>query len=196
MTLDQFISEYDFAGSIVLLEGKRNVPDKEKNKLIALGQLLAKRTENILFRSGNASGADFYFTQGVSEIYPERIQLITPYTGHRKRFNKAYHSISLDEVNLSKEPEVVYYSKQNKKTEKLVDRYVAGDKDRYSIKAAYILRDTVKVIGADKISPASFAIFYDDIQNPGTGGTGHTMNICKENGVCFVDQTVWFNWIN
>jgi len=196
MTIDQLISAYDFPGSVVLLEGKRDVPDTEKERLIALGRLLAEQTTFILFRSGNAAGADFYFSQGVSEINPDRLQVITPYAGHRKKQNKAYHSISLDEVNLAKEPEVVYQSKQNKKTEKLIDRFVAGDKDKYAIKAAYILRDTVKVIGAEGISPANFAIFYDDLKNPMTGGTGHTMNICKQNEIEYIDQKIWFDWIN
>jgi len=181
---------------VVLLEGKRDVPDTEKDKLIVLGRLIAEKTNNILFRSGNAAGADYYFAQGVSGINPDRLQVITPYFGHRKKYNKAYHSVSLDEVNLSKEPEVVYQSKQNKKTEKLVDRFVAGEKDRYSIKAAYILRDTVKVIGAADIKPASFAIFYDNLQNPMTGGTGHTMNVCKQNRIEFIDQNTWFKWLN
>lgn len=78
MTLNQFINNYDSPGSIVLLEGKRNVPDADKEKLIALGQLLAKKTSHILFRSGNAAGADEYFSQGVSKINQDRLQIITP----------------------------------------------------------------------------------------------------------------------
>lgn len=195
MTLNQFINNYDSPGSIVLLEGKRNVPDADKEKLIALGQLLAKKTSHILFRSGNAAGADEYFSQGVSKINQDRLQIITPYSGHRKKYSQTYQSISLDEVNLSNEPEVVYQSKQNKKTEKLVDRFIAGEKDRYSIKAAYILRDTIKVIGAEGISGANFAIFYDDLENPGTGGTGHTMNVCKQNGLNFINQVTWKEWL-
>ena len=196
MTLKQFIAVYDFPSSVVLLEGKRDVPTSEKNNLIALGRLLADNTANILFRSGNASGTDEYFSQGVSEIDPKRLQVITPYSGHRKKQNKAYSSISLDEVNLMNEPEVIYQSKKNKKTEKLIDRYVDGNKDRYSIKAAYIIRDTIKVIGAEQIKPANFAIFYDDLEKPMTGGTGHKMNICKQNGINFIDQRFWTNWIH
>ncbi len=196
MTLKQFIADYDFPDSVVLLEGKRDVLDDDKDKLIALGRLLAKNTVNILFRSGNASGSDEYFSQGVSKIDPKRLQVITPYSGHRKKQNKAFYSISLEEVNLLNEPNVVYQSKKNKKTEKLIDRYVSGEKDRYSIKAAYIIRDTIKVIGTEQIKPANFAIFYDDIKNPKSGGTGHTMNICEQNGIKLIDQKTWFDWIN
>ncbi|MBW1660271.1 MAG: hypothetical protein JRJ48_07220, partial [Deltaproteobacteria bacterium] len=58
MTLDQFIDRYDKEGAVVLLEGKRKVPEDDKEKLIALGRLLASRTKKMIFRSGNAQGAD------------------------------------------------------------------------------------------------------------------------------------------
>jgi len=195
LTFKDFIANYDKPGAIVLLEGKRKVPEDEKERLIELGKLLTQNTSNMVFRSGNASGADEYFSLGVAEIDPKRLEVLTPYSGHRKKYNKAYHTTSLDEVDLAMEPEVVYQSKKNKKTEKLVDRFVAGDKDRYAIKAAYILRDTIKVIGAEGISPASFAIFYDDLKNPMAGGTGHTMNVCREKDVQFINQATWFKWI-
>lgn len=124
MTLEQFINKYDFNGSIVLIEGKRDVVEADKEKLIKLGRLLTEKTKNILFRSGNADGADYYFSIGISEIDNLRLQVITPYTGHRKKENKAYDTISLDDINIVAEPEVVYQSKQNKKTEKLIDQYV------------------------------------------------------------------------
>ena len=82
-----------------------------------------------------------------------------------------------------------------KKTDKLVEKYVAGARDKYSIKAAYIIRDTIKAIGTDEIKPASFGIFYDDLDNPKEGGTGHTMNVCEENNIPIIDQRVWFKWL-
>ena len=90
---------------------------------------------------------------------------------------------------------MVYHSKSNKKTEKLIDKYVAGARDWYSIKAAYIIRDTIKALGTDEIKPATFGIFYDDLEDPMTGGTGHTMDVCKKNGIEVVDQRVWFGWL-
>ena len=40
---------------------------------------------SLSFRSGNASGADEAFTAGVIKVAPERIQIIAPYAGHRKK---------------------------------------------------------------------------------------------------------------
>lgn len=88
-----------------------------------------------------------------------------------------------------------YKSKRNKKTEKLIDQFVLGEKNRYTIKAAYIIRDTIKAIGTDQIKPATFGIFYDDLENPLEGGTGHTMNVCEQNGIPIINQNIWFNWL-
>lgn len=195
MTLNEFIQHHDTPGSIVLLEGKRNVPEIDQDKLVEVGTLVTQMTKHILFRSGNASGADLYFSSGVAAIDSTRLQVIVPYSGHRAKKNKSYDTISLDDVSLANEPEVVYQSKENKKTEKLIDQYLSGNRDRFAIKAAYILRDTVKAIGTANIAPASFGIFYDDLSNPQQGGTGHTMRTCRKNGIPIIDQRTWFKWL-
>ena len=195
MTLKQFMDKYDFEDSIVLLEGKRNVDPADVSKLIQIGELLASETKHIKFRSGNAEGSDFYFSEGVIKINPERLEVITPYSGHRKEKNNAYKTFPLDEINLLQEPEVVYQSKTNKKTGKFIDEFVAGKKNHLTMKAAYIIRDTIKVTGTSNIKPANFALFYDDLKNPKSGGTGHTMNICEMNNVDFVDQRTWMKWL-
>ncbi len=195
MTLKEFIQRFDKDNSIVLLEGKRNVLEGDKEKLIALGSLLTTKTKKILFRSGNADGADYYFSVGVASVDNTRLQVITPYTGHRQKDNQAYETISLDDIDIAAESEVVYQSKQNKKTEKLIDQYISGDKNRFAIKASYIIRDTIKVIGIKEIKPATFGIFYDDMGNPKSGGTGHTMHICEQNQIPVIDQRTWFKWL-
>lgn len=195
MTLKDFIKQYDKDNSIILLEGKRNVLEKDKEKLVSLGKLLTSATSKMIFRSGNADGADYYFSIGVSAVDKSRLQVITPYTGHRQKSNQAYDTISLDEINIAAEPEVVYQSKSNKKTEKLIDQYVSGERDRYSIKAAYIIRDTIKAIGTEEIKPATFGIFYDDLDKPKEGGTGHTMKVCEQNNIPIIDQKIWFKWL-
>jgi hypothetical protein len=121
--------------------------------------------------------------------------VITPYTGHRSKANKAAVTIPLDKIDLSNEPEIAVLSKSNRKTERLINDFIEGTRNRYTIKAAYIIRDTVKVTGASGVNPASFAIFYDDLENPETGGTGHTMNICRIKNIGLADQRVWSSWL-
>lgn len=194
MKLKDLIEKYDFPGSVVLLEGKRLVLKEDIPKLKKLGKLLTQKTRFVIFRGGNAKGADFHFSEGVACVDHMRLQVITPYIGHRQKVNKAYSTISLDEVDLAIEPEVVYQTK-NKNNEKLVEQFVSGKRDRNSIKAAYLLRDTVKVLGAKDLPPATFAIFYDDLENPENGGTGHTIEVCRENNTPFINQSVWFEWL-
>ncbi len=196
MNLQQFIEKYDREGVVVLLEGKRTVAEEDKPKLETLGRLLATCMKRACFRSGNADGADLYFSKGVAAVDATRLQVITPYTGHRKKANLSYETISLDDITLAAESEIVYQSKGNKKTEKLIDQYVSGDKNQFSIKAAYIIRDTIKAIGTENIKPATVGIFYDDLANPLSGGTGHTMNVCEQNGIEVLDQRVWFGWLD
>ena len=147
------------------------------------------------FRSGNADGSDQLFSDGVTSVDNARLQHITPYSNHRKKANNAYQTISMDDVDIAGEPEVLYQSKGNKKTENLIDKYASGTKNRYTIKAAYIIRDTVKAIGTRTIKPCTFGIFYDDLEEPLSGGTGHTMNICKKNNIPIINQEVWFKWL-
>ena len=196
MTLDEFLSKYDHAGSVVLLEGKRKVTEKDKKKLFRLGQLLAEKSTQMLFRSGNAEGADELFSAGVSSVDKNRLQVITPYAGHRKKSSLAGKTISLDDVDFKKDQEIISLSLRNKKTEHLVKKFVSGTKNRLTMKAAYILRDTVKVTGANNIAPVTAAIFYDHLEKPASGGTGHTMDVCKVNNVPVLDQTVWFKWLS
>jgi len=195
MTLKEFVAQYDYDCSIVLLEGKRDVSEHDQEKLTALGKLLTSNTKYIIFRSGNASGADHYFSLGVASVDNTRLQVIIPYTNHRQNTNEAFETISLDNINIAEEPEVIYQSKQNKKTEKLIDQYISGDRNRFAIKSAYIIRDTIKVIGAKNIPPATFGIFYDDLTNPRAGGTGHTMKVCEQNSIPIINQNIWFKWL-
>ena len=55
--------------------------------------MLTKRTKKMIFRCGNAEGADLYFSRGVTEADYFRLQVITPYYGHRERTNEAYETI-------------------------------------------------------------------------------------------------------
>jgi len=195
MTLQNFIQNNDFVGSIVLLEGKREVADGDAESLTALGHLLAKLSRHIVFRSGNASGADYYFSLGVAEIDPSRLQIIKPYKSHRQSMPVTDDAISLDTINIADEGEVIRQSRFNTKTAGLIDRFVSGKRDWITLKAGYIIRDTIKVIGTSVLAPATFAIFYDDLQNPETGGTGHTQNICRQNNVSYIDQRLWLRWL-
>ena len=79
MKFSEFIDTYNQSGTIILLEGKRNVKEEDKARLTAFGNLLAESLPLVSFRSGNADGADFFFSKGVASVNPERLQVIVPY---------------------------------------------------------------------------------------------------------------------
>lgn len=194
LELQSFIDRFDLPGNIVLLGGKRDVAEADKPKLIALGKLLAEKTRFMMFRSGNAPGADAFFSEGVASIDAARLQVITPYEGHRLKQNLAGYTMALDQSNMVADSELVYAAKNNPATSRLVDEFVAGKKNRNTIKAAYILRDTAKVLGYGEWGPATAGIFYDDLSNPESGGTGHTIALCRQYKIPVFNQLVWFDW--
>ncbi len=196
MTLDQFIAQYDFPGSIILLEGKRIVPLEDQAHLKALGQVLAQKMQYATFRSGNANGADLYFSQGVAAINSQKLEVFIPFDGHRSKSNLAGHTLSLDQIDLSSYPDIVTLSALNKKTKDLLKRYLDGERNRFTDKVAFIIRDTIKVMGVQGHPAISFAIFYDDLSMPKTGGTGHTMEVCVQCQVPYIDQSIWGKWLS
>ncbi len=182
---------------VILLEGKRAVLPEDRARLISLGEKLANDLSHCIFRSGNASGADELFAEGVARIAPERLQLILPKKGVRKKhIPEGSYTFAVDEINLVKESQVIYETKAgSEKNIGLINLYLSGNKGPAAAKAPYLIRDTVKVIGAGALKKADIGIFYDDLFAPETGGTGHTMRVCSKNGVPVITQKDWFGWV-
>ena len=66
------------------------------------------------------------------------------------------------------------------------------------MKGAYLLRDTMMVVGAKSLNlkRVDFAIFYDDLIKPEMGGTGFTIKVCKSLDIPYINQSVWFKWLD
>ena len=196
ISLNAFLAAFDVPGSMVLLEGKRKVLAEDTEKLRRLGSLLAQSSIHMRFRSGNATGSDELFSEGVAMIDATRLEVIKPYASHRAAAMHTTASYSLDEINLVEEPEVIYHTRQNQKMSGLLDKYLQQGRNALTVKAAYILRDTIKVSGTRSgISPATVALFYDDLLQPISGGTGHTIRTCEGLKVPYCNQSRWFQWL-
>ena len=63
-------------------------------------------------------------------------------------------------------------------------------------KAKYLIRDTMKVCKYTELfdSPVA-ALFYVDLSNIESGGTGHTIRVCKNMNIPVIFQDSWENWI-
>ena len=71
---------------VVLLEGRRAIPEEDATRATRLAAMLAEMFPRLRFRSGNAEGSDKAFSDGVARVDPERLQIVAPYSGHRKKF--------------------------------------------------------------------------------------------------------------
>lgn len=59
-----------------------------------------------------------------------------------------------------------------------------------------LLRDTIKVVVLEGELPgATVGIFYADVTDPMKGGTGHTIRVCRPNGVPVILQDDWVKWL-
>jgi hypothetical protein len=68
---------------------------------------------------------------------------------------------------------------------------------RLAAKASYLIRDTMKVVSHSAEFPKPvIALFYVDFNNPEVGGTGHTIRVCRQEGVPCVFQDVLQGWIH
>jgi hypothetical protein len=193
MTLDEFIELYDRPGVVLLFFGKRELPLDEAVRVHNLGKLLISKTQHILFRSGNAQGADEKFINGVADV--DRVQLIIPWNGHRATARVGYHFYSLDDLTILNEDRAAYTAFTNQPNIRLVTRYIQGYRDRTRSTSAPIIRDAVMVVGHGDIPPATVALYWDDLSEPETGGTGVTLGFLRFNEIAAFNQEEWGSWV-
>ncbi len=181
---------------VILIEGTRDVPEQDYPKLVAFACGLAKRYPHAVFRTGNAKGADAAFAEGVGSVDRSRLEYVVPYEGHRrKQMAEGSRSVALNQVTPLLEKQVL------DQTEAASPEYgsLLAKRDRVprlKAKADYLLRDTLKVSGAEELElhKASFGIFYVNADDPMKGGTGHTIRVCNTLNTPVVFQSEWMKW--
>ena len=176
----------DNTEKVILLEGARLIKLEEHSQLKNIGSCLRQSLSQCVFRSGNAIGSDAAFTTGVMEIASTRIEIIVPYSTHRlKEIPHNAKVLSLSELDSYELSEIKKIScKANPDRAQLVKLYSPVSKSTLSIKASYLLRDVLKLTGlpSSNFKPTFVAIFHTKPQTV-TGGTFHTMKVCKYLGI-------------
>ena len=185
-----------YARPVILLEGTRALPECDEPRLVAFARQLASLFPHARFRTGNASGSDEAFAEGVCSVDAHRLEYILPHQSMRASSrNKLSPSLSLDEIGEDEEEllalETVTASPKYKS--------LIGGRKKHSalkVKANYLLRDTLKIMGCEAkgFQPAHIGIFYINTQDAAKGGTGHTIRVCQNKGVAAVTQDVWLDW--
>ena len=181
---------------VMLLEGTRELPEEDAAKLEAVGRWLAEAYPQARFRTGNAEGSDAAFASGVAAVDPARLEYVLPYGGHRKKA-LATHSYQFTLTDLPKVAE----ARAARDTAEASPAYGSLLAKRETVpsvgaKARYLLRDTLKVTGSPEngLPPATVGLFYVNAANPMKGGTGHTIRVCRRQGVPVAFQEDWMGW--
>lgn len=117
----------------------------------------------------------------------------------RKRRHPSVRVVALDQFPSVAEGPVGEYTVQaSPDFNGLVEVYRAsGRQGPLGAKASYLLRDTLKVVGAPEanLPPSTAGVFYVNDNDPLAGGTGHTIRVCMELGLPVVFQAVWLKWL-
>ena len=184
---------------VVLVEGRRALPEGAAGQLRDTGIWLACRFPNAIFRSGNAEGSDTAFAEGVTSADPARMQYVlpSPNMGKKRRHpdSPCYTLTDLPtgelerlcDLSIAASPKIKPLA--NAACGRIRSGPLAG-------KGRYLLRDTLKVTGSPtlELAPASLGLFYVDLDNPEAGGTGHTIRVCRGHGIEVVFQDVCLHW--
>lgn len=202
MNFDEFTKTVEsLEKPVILLEGSRNVLDKDVESLINLAAKLAQKFPKAIFRSGGASGSDNLFAAGISQIDKTRLHLVFPNRNKIKtneHISENQNNICFEQIPESEQKEIFYLTKQATSTYiSLVEYYEKNKKGRLFFKAQYLLRDALKVVGSNalKVSPANIGCFYVNSDKATGGGTGHTIRICKLRQVPVIEQSNWIKWL-
>lgn len=195
MTQLEFIQQYNNPKKTILLIGKRKINEGDDQLILQMGKWLGQHLPLSSYRSGNASGADELFVQGLLTLNSLDLKIFTPYEGHKKIPSKSRYYQPLEHASIVEEPQIMKYGK-NKKNGHLISAFLTGEKHRQSIKGSYLVRDCWMVLGDRILPPASIAIVYDDLSNPNKGGTGFTLQVCGENNIPIIKQNTWVEWLS
>ncbi len=182
---------------VILVEGTREVSPPDRPQLVAFGRWLARTYPHAIFRTGNAKGADEAFAEGVGEVDASRLEFVLPYPSHRKQKTAPdAKRVAFSQISPESEQQALG------QTEQASPEYASllAKRDRVpklKAKADYLLRDTLKVSGADEVdlNQAVFGIFYVNSADPMKGGTGHTIRVCQTLGTPVAFQDQWMGWI-
>ena len=181
---------------VILLEGTRQLPDDDAPQLVALSQFLATQFPHAQFRTGNASGSDESFAQGVCAVDASRLEYVLPHATMRANSRDA-RSVAVSYESLDVSSQNVLESLTINASPKYKNLMEKRHKVRnLAIKSNYLLRDTLKVVGDQNagLSPATIGIFYVNVEKINEGGTAHTIRVCATMNVPVIVQSDWMSW--
>ena len=189
------------ATPVILLEGTRHLPDTDHAILQRIATRLFEQFPHAIFRSGYAESTDTIFANAIARLDTARLQLVLPHAGMgRARRPAGAACFSLDTVPPDELESLAAITGQaGRDAGRLADYYLRGPEARKTAvgnKAAYLLRNTLKVVGSTKLglSPAALGIFRVNPTDPSGGGTGHTIKVCEIQRLPHMNQACDQGW--
>jgi len=197
MTKQELTTLLDTTSPIILLEGRRNIPADMADQAAQVAEWLANSYPHARFRSGNATGSDEAFSQGVIQSDPTRLEIFAPSKTHRAK-HRHPEVTYLSPAELTEEETEHLAELTNRATPKnanLINRRHLYN--NLKAKANYLLRDTLKAIGSQRLGyeRPTLALFYVDPADPMDGGTGHTIRVCQNEQIPVLTQHHWSQWV-
>lgn len=185
---------------VLLLEGIRALPDAKRPVVREMGRWLAASLPGVVFRTGNAEGSDEAFAEGVASVDASRLQYVLPNPRMgQKRLDVRGKSVSLSDVSGTLRDRLGAYTVEaSPKSKGLVDSFLGSHEGtRLSAQASYLVRDTLKVLGAPEagLSPADAGLFFANALDHFAGGTGHTIRACLLAHIPVILQKTWLRWM-
>lgn len=141
---------------VISLEGTRKLPAHRHGQLQALAAWLGTEFPRAIFRSGNAEGTDAVFADAVAACDPARLELVLPHAGMgRKRRPSGARCVALEAMPDADLERVVAVTREaGRDAGRLGDYYLThrhGPGSAATSKATFLLRDTLKVTGAETL---------------------------------------------
>lgn len=181
---------------VILLEGTRQLPAEKRQVLASVGRRLAEAFPHAVFRSGNATGSDEAFGEGVATVPGAKLELVLPTPGMgRSRRPASAICLALDDLPLEERRHLARESfAASPENHRIFDLYLRGQAGNPAYaKAQYLVRDALKVCGSPsrQLAPATVALFFINTNGPTSGGTAHTIRLCERQEVPFFTQRDW-----
>ncbi|MBA2436638.1 MAG: hypothetical protein H0V54_16420 [Chthoniobacterales bacterium] len=187
----------DASSPVVLLEGTRELSTGQAPFLTSLAAHLARTFPHARFRTGNAKGCDEAFATGVASVDATRIEFVLPYSTHRNKQRPTESATTaIDDISSERVQELVDATlKASPHYQRVAVNYrECKTHPRQRATAQLLLRDTLKVTGTDTMPRPTAGIFYVHAADPDRRGTGHTMRVCRAQGVPVINQFQWLKW--
>lgn len=194
MDIDTIINEIKALNTnpVIVLEGTRKLPENKKGILSEFAVELSQKIPNAIFRTGNAKGSDEAFAEGVIKNDAKRLQYIIPRENSRRKFrHKNSPFFSADKIPDHELKYLIEISNRaSPKNSSMLNTALINKKGKAYELALYLIRDTMKICGSEyyNLAKADFAFFFVNEENPLSGGTGHTIQVCKLMNVKYKTQ--------